>query len=243
LKTAARLSLIVLIFAAAVFFQLQTPKVTVSREFLKPPENIKYFTFGYNDFLASSLWLRLLQNFEYCEGGKFQESDYVAPTKEAKDKLEGILIRQMKPSKCHLGWVYSMLDVISEIQPRFRLVYETGAIFLSVAVDDREGARRIFEKGAVQYPKDWELLFRAGYHYMWEMQNPQRAAELYRQAASAGAPDYVIALSAALYSRVGQARIAKIMLEDAVQKKPSSVHIDRIKTRLDEVNKILEENK
>ncbi len=244
MKNAGRILLIFVAFGLAIFSQSQLKLPKTKKEFLRPPEKIKYFTFGYNDMMASVLWLRLVQNFEYCEGGKYTEADYVEPTRPAgKDRLTGILERQMKPSKCHKGWVYSMLDVISEIQPHYKLVYETGASFLSVAVDDREGARLIFEKGLEQYPNDWQLLFKAGYHYLWEMQNPGRAAELYNRAGKAGAPEWVASLAGALYTRVGQAYLAKIVLEDAVKRNPNGKFSPRIKERLDEVNQILKEKK
>jgi len=243
MKTVGHVLLIVAIFGAAVFAQSRTVLPPPSRQFLKPPENIKYFTFGYNDMMASVLWLRLVQNFDYCENGRFTEADYVQPTKPTgKERLQGILERKMHPSKCHLGWVYSMLDVISDIQPHFQLVYETGATFLSVAVDDREGARRIYEKGLLVYPNDWQLLFKAAYHYVWEMQNPGRAAELYIRAGKNGAPQWVVSFAGALYTRVGQAHLAKIILEDAIKKNPEGRYAPRIKERLDEVNQILQEN-
>jgi tetratricopeptide (TPR) repeat protein len=245
LKDAKVLMLILFSFTfwqIAACLQSRASLVSIDKKFLKPPAAIKNFTFGYNDFIASLLWVRLVQNLEYCEDGKYTAEDYVQPNNEVPDKLTGILSRQLRPSKCHLGWVYSMTDVITEIQPRFYLAYDVGAIFLSIAVDDREGARLIFEKGVKQYPKDWQLNYKAGYHYLWEIQDPQRAAQLFNQAAQNGAPQWVNALSAALYTKVGQARLAKTILENTLENHPTGFDVERIKMRLEEVNKILEEN-
>lgn len=185
--------------------------------------------------------MRLQQDFDYCEGGRFQGSDFVKPL-AGPDVIDGILQRKMKDSKCHQGWVFKMLEAISEIQPQFKLVYDMGATFLSVYLDDREGARLMFDKGLVLYPKDWELNFRAGYHYLWEMQDPKKAAELLKVSWENGAPPFVAALSAALYTKTGQAQFAKVILEDAIKRKPTGFGADRIQIRLDEVNKILKEN-
>lgn len=222
--------------------QVQAPVVKVDKKYLKPPIALKNFMFGYNDFFASLLWIRLLQNFDYCEGGKVTGEEYVMPDKNAKDKIAGILDRPINPPRCHKGWVYSMLDVISEIQPKFSLVYDTGGMFLSVTVDDREGARLIFEKGLLLYNKDWNLNYHAGYHYLWEIQDPARAAELFHQASESGAPDWVVALSAALYTKVGQLNIAKSVLERALKNNPKGIEEERIKIRLQEVNDLLQEN-
>lgn len=230
-----------LLWFAVAEVQVSSPIPQANKKYLKPPVALKNFTFGYNDFIASVLWIRLLQNFDYCEAGKYSGEDYVAPTETAKDKIEGIVVRNIKPSKCHKGWVYSMLDVISDIQPHFQLVYDTGAMFLSVIVDDREGARLIFEKGLKQYPNDWQLNYHAGYHYLWEMQEPKRAAELFHQAGIHGAPQWAIALSAALYTRSGQAKIAKTILEAALKDNPNGMDEERIKARLLEAEAILQE--
>lgn len=221
--------------------QARAPKVDIDKKYLRPPVALKDFTFGYNDFLASSLWIRLLQNFDYCETGKYEESDYVAPQQGVSNKIDAIIERKIKPSKCNKGWVYSMLDVMSDIQPRFHLAYDTGAMFLSVIVDDREGARLIFEKGLKVYPDDWRLNYHAAYHYLWEMQEPKRAAELFHKAGTSGAPEWAVALSAALYTKAGQAQIAKTILENALKNNPKGQDEARIKARLQEVDAILKE--
>lgn len=232
------LIVVFLLWAVVAELQVRVPIVKVDKKYLKPPVALKHFTFGYNDFTASLLWIRLLQNFDYCEGGKFGEGDYVMPAQDG-DKVSAILDRKTKPPKCHKGWVYTMLDAISEIQPRFKLAYDTGGTFLSVVVDDREGARLIFEKGLKIYKADWQLAYTAAYHYLWEVQEPKRAAELFLQAVQSGAPGWVYSLSAALYTKVGQAKIAKSILENALLNNPHGIDEERIKIRLQEVNEIL----
>lgn len=222
--------------------QVRTPVAQVDKKYLKPPVALKHFTFGYNDFIASVLWIRLLQNFDYCEAGKYSEEDYVEPEHTEKDKVTSILTRPIKPAKCHKGWVYSMLEVMTEIQPQFHLAYDTGAMFLSIMVDDREGARLIFEKGLKIYKTDWRLAFHAAYHYLWEVQDPARAASLFQSAAELGAPEWVIALSAALYTKVGQAQIAKTILSRALENNPNGKENELIKARLKTVEDILSES-
>lgn len=236
----ATLIVVGILWVTVAELQVRAPVAKVDKKYLKPPAALKEFTFGYNDFLASILWIRLLQNFDYCESGKYSEADYVPPVAEAPDKITGIIKRAIKPSKCNKGWVYSMLDVISEVQPKFELVYDTGAMFLSVVVDDREGARLIFEKGLLLYPNDWQLSYHAGYHYLWEVQEPKRAAELFHQSVQSGAPQWAASLSAALYTQAGQARLAKTILENALRNNPKGADEERIKKRLEEVDKMLQ---
>lgn len=240
IPTALGLVLAALMWLTVAEIQESSAVPQTNKKYLKPPEALKHFTFGYNDFFASILWIRLQQNFDYCESGKYDSADFVQPI-AGKDKIEGIVGRNIKASKCHKGWVYSMLDVISDIQPHFSLVYDTGAMFLSIIVDDREGARLIFEKGLKYYPNNWQLNYHAGYHYLWEVQEPKRSAELFHQAGINGAPQWAIALSAALYTRTGQAKIAKTILESALKNNPNGMDEERIKARLREAEAILQE--
>lgn len=231
---------IIALLVSSLFVQDLMPRSKHKKNYLSPPPQIKYFTLGYNDLLASSLWIRLLQDIDYCEGGKVVSSDFVIP-EITEDAPTGVLQRKLKPSRCHKGWVYQMLHTISEVEPKFKLVYDPGATFLSIIVDDRDGARLIYEKGLKLYPEDWLLSFKAGYHYLWEIQDGARAAELLDQAGKKGAPPIVVALAAALYTRSGKAHLAKLILEDALAQKPTGIAAERIRIRLEQVNKILGE--
>ncbi len=238
------LFLFIITFLASLYFQLRVKVPQTPATYLRPPENIKYFTFGYNDAFASLLWIRALQNLDYCEGGKYQESDYVAPDVEEKNKLKAVITRKMKPARCHKGWVYSMLDTLTEIQPHFKIAYETGATFLSVGVDDREGARLLFEKGLKIYPTSWRIAYDAGYHYLWEMQNPERSAELLLQALRHGGPPFLASLSAGLYTENGQVEYAKVILLEQLQNKDLPEEVEkRIRERLSDLEAILKQQK
>jgi tetratricopeptide (TPR) repeat protein len=235
--------LIFLFLVGSVLFQKNITVPKIPPIYLRPPETIKYFTFGYADAFASVLWMRVLQNFDYCEGGKYQGSDYVPPVQGAKSNIQGVLLRKIKPSRCHKGWVYSMLDTMTELQPRFKIAYDIGAPFLSVAVDDREGARLIFEKGIKLYPKEWMLTYAAGYHYLWEMQDPDRSAELLLQSLKNGGPTYLASLVAGLYTEVGQAQLAYDILMENLKKNPPEEVKERIYRRLKEIEPILKSQK
>ncbi len=226
-----------------VLLQWNSVSVQAKPQFLRPPDAIKYFTFGYHDLMAGVLWIRVLQNFDYCEGGKYSDADYVPPIADAKNKIQGVLLRKLKASKCDKGWVYSMLNVLTEIQPKFKIAYDIGAPFLSVAVDDREGARLMFEKGLKLYPEDWRLSYAAGYHYLWEMQDPDRSVALLFQSLKSGGPPYLPSLIAGLYTELGQAQYAYEILIDALKKGPPKEVEERIKSRLKEVEAVLKANK
>ncbi|MCB0379489.1 MAG: tetratricopeptide repeat protein [Bdellovibrionales bacterium] len=205
--------------------------------FQVPPKQMQYYHFGYADLTSSSLWVRLLQDIEICQNQREQKG--LESLDANKDVLGQVLKRELPQSRCHLGWTYKMLDVITDLDPTFFMAYYVGGTFLSVLVDDREGAQRIYEKGLHFFPDQWKLLYAAGYHELFEMQNPEKAAELLEKAGRRGAPKWVYALAARLYTRTGRALYAKSILEAVLARDPKGPRVEQLKIRLKEINALL----
>lgn len=198
---------------------------------LLPPSELPRFALGHQETLADAIWIRLIQDFDLCE--KDMNSD--------RNKISGPgSLPGVGRSRCDRGWVYRMLDSITELAPRFLGAYEFGGTMLSIVVDDREGARLIFDKGLSRFPNDWVLNYRAGYHYLYEIKDLEKSAELMNRAAANGAPPWLHALAARLYTRVGKAQLGKSVLEDALRRDPHGPGAERITQRLKEINAELE---
>ena len=163
--------------------------------------------FGFENFFADLYWLRLVQNIDFCES----EASNKAVNKGKN--LDDILSYELKASRCNKGWVFQMLDTITDLSPKFRRAYRIGAESLSVAVDDREGARIIFDKGVKQFPGYWELSYSAAYHYLFEFQDPEKAAKLLIKAADSGGPYWFKQMAGTLYGRSGKFLLAETTLK------------------------------
>lgn len=183
--------------------------------------------------MADLFWLSTIQNMGYCENGD-EPSAY-----NPGANLEEILNVELKPSRCDRGWVFQMMDFITDLSPKFEPVYEIGATVLSVVVDDREGAKIIFDKGLEHFPNNWILNYRAAYHYMFDLQKPGRAADLLMAAYQNGGPDYLPTLATRLYSKVGRAMLGYTTLKGFIENNPDSPHIERAKERLEQLKKDL----
>ncbi len=134
------------------------------------------------------------------------------------------------------GWVYHMLDAITLLDPRFKLAYVTGAVILSIIVHDKEGARLLFERAVTHFPNDWALAYRASYHYLYEIKDCKRSAELMIQAVRNGAPAWVAALSGRLYAKSGQYELARTVILDTMERvKEDNKYYQHLKERLDEL--------
>jgi tetratricopeptide (TPR) repeat protein len=195
-----------------------------------PPNIMTKFTFGYSDTMADTLWVRLIQDFDLCEQ-KFStdpKASHIGPGHIAN---------------CNKGWAYHMLDAITELAPHWRQPALVGPLFLSILIDDIQGASALFRKVLKVFNKDWAILFRAGYHFLYEEQDFVYAAQLYDQAGRYGAPGWVSALAGKLYSQSGRNMIARTILYDALKRTPKGKIYDRILARLKKVEEEIQSKK
>ncbi len=174
-----------------------TSQVRKSEPVLIPPALLERFTFGYNELIADLLWLRAIQDFDFC-GRKI--------TRYNEDLKKDEVV-------CNSGWLFKMLDAATRVAPRHRILYTRGAVYLSVIVSDRDGAATLLARGAETLFDHWYVLYCAGYHFHLEMKDDVKAAFYMNEAAKYGAPNWVVLLSAKLYSAGGRAEFGLKALE------------------------------
>ncbi|WP_374035289.1 hypothetical protein ACES2I_05850 [Bdellovibrio bacteriovorus] len=185
----------------------QWPKaIEGKRDFIAPPAGLERFSFGYSEVMADLLWIRAIQDFEYCD-------------------FNAEVCRQN-------SWLYQMLNSITDLSPNFRIPYAAGALVLTVLGSDIEGATKIFEKGVKAFPNDWPILYRAAYHYMYEVKDNKRAAELLIQAGKNGAPSWFFSLAGRLYSDAGNLELAESVLQNMIDTEQDPVLIKRLQDKI-----------
>lgn len=217
--------------ACILYFGPPVSTRKVPSTYLAPPGWLKHASFGYHENFSDVLWLRLIQDCDFCE--RASDAPVSAPIEPFAEATK------REPSRCDRGWAYRLIEAAAELTPRFRILYSLGATMLSVLVDDREGARLIFERGLIQYPTDWSLAYRAAYHYLFEIGDKTRAAELLVLAGRNGGPPWTFSLAARIHTDRGQAAIAKPILEEALKRAPGGRNEKRLRERLDRVNALL----
>ncbi len=177
---------------------------TKNVKILPPPQGMEFAHFGFNESISDLLWLGYIQNLWNCH----------------KDKT------------CHKNWGFRVLDEASILAPKFKSLYTYGATGLSVLLDDDYGAKVIFDRGLTEYPSDWVINYRAGYHYLIELNDDQRAAYLFDQAGDFGAPLWTKSLAAKLYERSGQLEVSEQVLESMIQSSPDNSWKESLEIRL-----------
>lgn len=199
-----------------------------------PGREIKHLTFGYADIFADIFWLRVLQRM-FCEQNLTPDGERDA----------GIRMGQGRTPDCRFGYVFAHIDVVTELAPRFKTPHLAGPELLSVVVDDIAGATVIYDKATRRFSDDWRIFFSAGYHYLMELEDTETAANLYMEAARKGAPAWVIALSARLYSENKRYEFAYHILND-YKKRYDHLFVrqedrDRVEERLEEIRSKIKE--
>lgn len=225
--------------------------------YLAPPELIHHFSFGYHESMADSFWIRWAQDVDLCvKVKKTRESfnlenninDKLLESKNevVSAELESVnksLAQMPKKDVCDEGWSFLILDAVTNLAPKFKVPYKLGAPTLSVLLEDHMGAKKIFDKGIVQYPDDWSLLYRAAYHYLFEIRDLETAADLLRRAAENGAPDWVHSLAARIYTGTGQLELGISTLENYLKIIKHEGRRKEIKERISRLKELLKQQK
>ncbi len=174
-----------------------------------PPPHIKHLTFGFSEQIADQFWIRSIQDFDYCE-------------------------ERIADNTCrNQSWLYQMLDLVTELSPRFRMPHAAGPLALTVIISDIEGASKLFDKAVRNFPKDWPILYRAAYHALLEEKNKEKAAKLLYEAAKHGAPGWVYTLAGRLYTEAGEKELGERIYAEINQDPNLKVFAERLRQRLD----------
>ncbi len=175
---------------------------------LAPPEGLEHFSVGFREVLADSFWIRVIQDFDYC--------DEPAGGKSCRGK----------------GWVYQVIRAMADFSPHFRDGIYTGALMLTVVVNDIPGASHIFDRAVELFPKDWPVLYGASYQAMVEEKNKPKAARLLQAAAENGAPTWLYALATKMYVEGGEKAMAQSLYLSLKQSGLSEEILEQIRVRL-----------
>lgn len=201
----------------------------LASHYFVPQKSVLQFTFGYNEVYSDSLWIRLLQDYGVCEQKRIPEG--------------GVRIGKNRVADCEFGWSYQMLELISELTPRNRLAHKLGPMMLSVIVDDRAGATKIYEKSLQRFPGDAEIFYEAGYHFMLEEEDLDRAADLYKKAADLGGPEWLYSLASTLHRKQGRLKVARQVLINYLESSPEDERSrNKALSRLKEIEKMIMES-
>lgn len=200
---------LVLICASHYSMMVAEPYQKANRiHYFKVPEKLEHFVFGHHEIVADWLWLRAIQDMDICE----------------KNKDVNLCKGE--------SWLFRMLRKITDLSPYSRQVYAVGAVSLSVLTGDQVGARFLFDKGIEYFPKDWPILYRAAYFYLYEDFEPELAADLLRKTAASGGPPWTAKLADRVENPETRREIAELLIKDLEASQVPAEVIKKIREKL-----------
>jgi len=138
-------------------------------------ESLKKLAFGYENFLSSLIWIRLLQ------------------------------LAQVTPLKTDtISWEFSEVNSVTTLDPKFDIAFSLGAIYVSFFRRDKEGGLRLLQKWVRQRPHYWKSHHLLGMHYYLELNDFAKAApHILKASQLPGSPAYLSSLGIRLLSETG----------------------------------------
>ena len=191
----------------------EMPQALKRSDYIAPPDLITHLSAGARVQISDSFWLRAVQDFEYC--------DSVVNEKECSGK----------------SWLYKIIKAVVDLDPRFFEAHYYGAMALTIIISDYAGASAIFDEAVIQYPKNWELLYAAGYHALVEEKNKSKSAKLYFEAGRLGAPEWVVMMAGKLAAEAGDIDYSTQILEGMIAMNQQPEYVERLKKKLEQKKK------
>jgi hypothetical protein len=179
--------------------------------YLPKGEYLRVVVLGYDQFAADLIWLKAVQH-----------------------------LGATRQSKSGYAWAYHVVDVVTDLDPKFLPAYLASGTILGVWAGLQFESIEILRKGMRENPDVWQLPFYIGYDYFYELCDPTKAAPYFQAAAALpGAPSYLPSLAARMTVAGGEpaaaleflqrlhANMADPRLREALEQKIKEVIVER----------------
>jgi hypothetical protein len=203
------LAILGLLLTAAVQVQTQHERAYALPEsgddslYLTSGRALRHMTVSQNALAADIYWIRALQ---YYGGTKrrLAEARFVPPPPPA-----------IAASSAY-DQLYPMLDVTTSLDPRFKIAYRFGAVFLAEPFPNGAGrpdlAVKLLEKGLREEPDKWQYMQDIGFVHYWYDHDYRAAAAAFLKASEIpGAPWWLRSLAATTLAEGGDRRSSRTM--------------------------------
>ncbi len=133
-------------------------------------------------------------------------------------------------------WLYHILSLIIDLDPRFDFPYYFGGVVLSLEAAQAENANKILARGIEAYPEKWEYPFYIGFNHYYHRGDAARAAPYIERAAKLpGSPEFVKSLVGTLYMKVGADETALKFFREAHQNTSDALIKKKIEIKIEEI--------
>jgi hypothetical protein len=118
--------------------------------------------------------------------------------------------------------LYPLLDLVTSLDPHFKVAYRFGAIFLTEAYPSGPGrpdlAVALLERGIQNDAARWEYMEDIGFVYYWWLRDFKKAAEWFKRSSEQpGAPSWMAPLAATTLAEGGDRRSSRFLWTQLLQ--------------------------
>ena len=168
--------------------------------YLKSGDTLRHLTVSLNALASDLYWIRAIQHY----GG----------TKRRLAETPGL--PQTPSASTNYELLYPLLDITTSLDPRFRIAYRFGAVFLAETYPNGPGrpdlAVQLLEKGLGAQPDKWEYMQDIGFVHYWYNHDYKVAAAWFQRAGEVpGAPWWLRSLAATTLAQGGDRRSSRTM--------------------------------
>lgn len=206
-RGAVAIALAVALLVAAVQVQAArerlspAPAETGESLYLKSGEALRHLTVSLHALASDLYWIRAIQHYG---GTKRRLTDTFAPPPAASSTSTSYEL------------LYPLLDITTSLDPRFKIAYRFGAVFLAEAWPNGPGrpdlAVQLLEKGLRAQPDRWEYMQDIGFVHYWYHHDYKAAAASFQRAGDVpGAPWWLRSLAATTLAQGGDRRSSRTM--------------------------------
>ena len=173
---------------------------------------LKEAALGYEQAMASILWLRVVQYYgEHARGDRI------------------------------FNQLYHMCDVTTDLDPHFEEPYTFGAFVLVSEGRQPQAGMDLLAKGRRMNPESWKVFFESGFIEYIAWQNIPKAAHYFTRASRMpGAPEYADRFAAWVAYRAGDLRTSIVLWKELAEHSKSEVIRKKAQKQVEELTAKLE---
>lgn len=175
--------------------------------YIPPSKYLKFALLGFDQLASDFYWLKAIQ--------------YIGDKKIERKKYPQL---------------YPLLDLVTDLDPKYEYAYEVGGVILSVRSKRIDESIALLKKGDEKELGYWEIPFFLGFNYFYYLGDYTSAAQYISKASKmARSPAYLPKLAARLYAHAGSPETALVFLKEVYKNtKNEDIKIE-LEDRINEV--------
>ncbi|MFC1556989.1 hypothetical protein ACFL5L_03295 [candidate division KSB1 bacterium] len=144
------------------------------------PDYLRLVALGFDGFVADVYWIRSILYFG--KGVMESDNDYMGYSLRDEDLNDPGYLEWKKESTLQSRYLYDMLNIVTDLDPYFRVPYTFGGLFLSMKANRPDLSVKLLEKGLKTLKGEWRIPYFLGFNYYFYLDEPLSAVDYFSEA-------------------------------------------------------------